>query len=419
MAWPTIAVRLGTSATSSALILDDVAEGLLGTGTLGSVQFVDVTADVIESSGVSINRGSTRNAGPYFRYEAGSCQFSLNNLSGNYDPENLGGPHVAAGRTLLAPGLPVRVDATYNGTTFVLFVGTVESWSVAYDEAGLMSTATVTASDPVATLAVANPVESALQGANENAGNRISRVLAQVGWPVDATSLDVGGLETLQATTLSSAAWDEATLAADSAGGFLAADTEGRVIYVDKRRLPRTSEITFDDLGVNLPLAEVETSYDSEQLYNAAKIANVDGAEQSAEDVVSRNRFGLRTFSRADLILATDEQALDAAKFVVGQFADLATRIEGLSTTLGNGAPDSHWLSMLGIDVLTRATVSFRTPDGRTISRDGLVRGVTLAIRVNQWRWSISFAEPPDPNGDFVLGSTDYGVLGVNQLALF
>lgn len=419
MAWPTLVVELGLTTSTTSLILGDGARGLLGTGTLDAVTWTDVTSSVLEGSGVSMNRGSTRNQGPYFRYEAGSCQFTLLNRNGNWDPTNTAGPYASGGVTQLKPGLPVRVSATYGGSTFVLFVGRVDSWQVDYSEAGTHSTAQVTASDPIAYLVAANPLESGEQGTGENAGARMGRILDNVDWPAADRDLDTTGLGTFQATTLAQAAWTEATLVADSVNGYLAADSLGRVVYREKNRLPRSSSVTFDDTGANLPLVGVQTSYDADQLYNLAKLARTGGTEQSAQDATSVSQFGLSTFSRSDLVVQTDDQVLDAANYVVGQYGDLTTRVEGISTTLDGGSSDEAWGQMLGLDVLDRATVSFETPDSRTISRDGLVRGIGLQVRANDWRWAVSFAQVPDPNGDFTLGDSNFGVLGQNTLAAF
>lgn len=419
MAWPSLVVELGLETSSTALVLDDPVDGLLGTGTLGRVAFFDATSSVLESSGVQLNRGSTRNQGPYFRYEAGSCQFTLDNRDGDWDPTNLSGPHVAAGRTKLQPGVPVRISATYQGQTFRLFAGAVQSWQVEYGDAGLMSTATVTAVDPIATLSAADPLESPEQGSGENVGRRIARVLSNVGWPLDARDLDTSGLETLLPTTMATAAWSEATLAADSVNGYLAADRTGTVVYLGKASVPRVSSLVFDDQGTGLPFVDVETSYDDEQTYNVVKLARDGGTEQARTDSTSQARYGLRGYSRSDLVVSTDQLVADSADYIVGQFSDLETRIEGLTSVLTSSDPDSSWRQMLGIDVLQRATVSFETPDGRTVSRAGLVRGVGLSVRTNQWRWSVSFTQAPDPGGDFILGSETFGVLGQNTLQAF
>jgi len=419
MAFPTAVISIGVSATTGGLILDDEDQGILGTNTLGTQLFTAITNDVLESDGVSINRGSTRNEGPYFRYEAGSCQFRLRNLDGIYDPENLSGPYVVAGRTQLAPGLPVKIQATYAGGTWDLFNGTVQSWQVVYDASGQNATAVVTASDAVATLAVANPVPSALQGGYENAGRRIGRVLTNVGWPKAARNIDGSGTEQLQETTLSTAAYDECRGAADSAFGFFAVDVSGRIVYVDKRNIPRTSSVTFDDSGTNLPIGQIETSFDSEQIFNQTKFTRVGGVEQTADDPTSQNRFGLRTYQNTSLIVTTDEQARDLGSFVVTQYGDLSTRIEGVSLKMKSNASADKWYSLLNLDVLDRASLSFVTPDGRTVSRDGLVRGLNVGIRKSEWSWSVSFYEPLDPNGNFVLGDSGLGVLGQNTLARF
>ena len=419
MAWPTLVVELGLTTSSTSLILGDATRGQLGTGTLDATTWTDVTSSVLEGSGVSMNRGSTRNQGPYFRYEAGSCQFTLLNRNGAWDPTNTAGPYASGGVTQLKPGLPVRVSATYNGTQFVLFVGKVDSWQVDYSEAGTHSTAQVTASDPIAYLVAANPLESGEQGTGENVGARIGRILDNVDWPVADRDLDTSGLGTLQATTLAQAAWTEATLASDSVNGYLAADNLGRVVYREKNRLPRISSVVFDDTGANLPLVAVQTSYDADQLYNLAKLARTGGTEQSAQDTTSVSQFGLSTFSRSDLVVQTDDQVLDAANYVVGQYGDLTTRVEGISTVLDSSSSDQAWAQMLGLDVLDRATVAFDTPDARTITRDGLVRGIGLSVRANDWRWAVSFAQVPDPAGDFTLGDPNLGVLGQNTLAAF
>ena len=419
MAWPTLTVELGLTTSATALILGDNVLGLLGTGTLGAVTWTDVTSSVLEGEGVSLNRGSTRNQGPYFRYEAGACEFTLLNRNGEWDPTNTTGPYASGGLTQLKPGVPVRISATYGGTLFVLFVGKVDSWQVGYAEAGTHSTATVTATDPIAYLVAANPLESGEQGTGENAGARLNRILNNVDWPVADRDIDTSGLGTLQATTLAQAAWTEATLVADSVNGYLAADNLGRVVYREKNRLPRISSVTFDDTGANLPLVDVQTSYDTDQLYTLAKLARAGGTEQSATNETGVSQFGLSTFSRSDLVVQTDDQVLDAANYISGQYGELTTRIEGISTTLHDGSSTTAWAEMLGLDVLDRATVSFTTPDGRTVGRAGLVRGIGLRVRTNDWRWGVSFSQVPDPNGDFTIGDNNLGVIGQNTLAAF
>jgi len=420
MAWPTPVVELGFTTSSTALLIGDATFGLIGTGTLGAVTWTDVTTDVVESDGVSLNRGSTRNQGPYFRYEAGSCQFTLLNRDGKWDPTNVTtSPYASGGLTQLKPGVPVRISATYGGASFVLFVGRVDSWTVGYSEAGTHSTAQVTASDPIAYLVAADPVESGEQGTGENAGARLGRILDNVDWPAADRDIDTSGLGTFQATTLAQAAWTEATLVADSVHGYLAADNLGRVVYREKNRLPRTSSVAFDDTGANLPLVDVQTSYDSDQLYNLAKLARAGGTEQSVSDPASVSQFGLSTFSRSDLVVQTDDQVLEAANYVISQYGDLTTRIEGIASVLHDGSPASAWSDLLGLDVLDRATVSFTTPDGRSVTRFCLVRGVGLNIRTNDWRWAVSFAQVPDPNGDFTIGDNNLGVIGTNTLAAF
>ena len=472
MPYPSPVVQIGTSIGSGSLTLDDPTEGLLDTGTLGDALgyvWSDITADVRASQGVNINRGSTRGQGPYFRYEAGRASFSLDNRTGVYDPFNLGeltsttsvygtatygsgvygsgtttvygtgtygtgvygsggydvgsvawtggSPFTVAGRTLLRPGLPVRISAELNGDTFDLFVGFVDTWGVTYPANAVDSVVNVTAYDAAGMLSAADPNASPAQGAGENAGHRINRVLDNVSWSDTLRTVDTDTADSLQPTTMARSAWTEILLVADSTNGYLFVDRSGAPTFSSKSRFPRRPDMSFGVGGV--PVRNLRVSSDADQVYNVVKLARAGGVEQSLEDETSKAENRLRGYARSDLVLDTDDQVMVSVEYVLSQFKDWRLRIEGFEPVLTGESDNGLWVDMLRLDMLTRHSASFMTTDGRNVTDEGLVRGLSLSIRPFDWRWVVSTVRAPQALGQFTLDDLADGVLDASELAAF
>lgn len=75
--------------------------------------------------------------------QAGNLSFSLSNAAGSFDPQNSSSPY----SPYVVPGVPVRLKATYSGTTYGLFYGFIESWQQRWDWEARYPTVTVTAVD--------------------------------------------------------------------------------------------------------------------------------------------------------------------------------------------------------------------------------------------------------------------------------
>ena len=104
MTWPTLRVRIATSAPLDAFTLDDATEGRFAdpptiTGyTLGDAfgkVWTDISQYVRADVGVTVNRGASRQRGPFFTFEAGTASFTLDDRSGDFDPLNLSSPYGA------------------------------------------------------------------------------------------------------------------------------------------------------------------------------------------------------------------------------------------------------------------------------------------------------------------------------------
>jgi len=418
---PTVKVEIGTSVGTTNFVLDDATLGKLDTGgTLGDVlgyELSDITDSVRLQSGIVINRGGTRNRGPYFRAETGMCSFALDNRDGDFDPLNLSGTWVSAGVSQLRPGLVVVVSAVLGGASITLFVGKVESWKVTYPGRAIDSVAEVTVVDAIAEFAAANKLASPVQGDNDNAGERIDRVLDNIGWPSQWRNLDTDGAEEFISTELAQPAWTEMLLAADSANGYLFVNRDGWVTYATKSRFPRTAGMWFADGGV--PVDSLEVSTDADQVYNTVKLGRAGGTVQGVTDETSAALYGTRTYSRTDLIVDTDYLVAESAGHILSQYRNLQRRVENIHVTCAQDTEQADWSDLLELDMLRRVSSTFETTDGRSVTIDGLVRGLRMDIRPFTWRWSISTTQAPDAFGTFTLDDIALGVLDTGTLAAF
>jgi hypothetical protein len=63
--------------------------------------------------------------------------------------------------------------------------------------------------------------------------------------------------------------------------------------------------------------------------------------------------------------------------------------------------------------MLQRISATMNTTDGRTVTTDGLVRGVSLDARPYRWVWSVSTTAAPGTLGNFTLDDSEIGVLSL------
>ncbi|MGC5019007.1 carbohydrate binding domain-containing protein [Micromonospora sp. DT47] len=232
---PELIVEVGFTAplTGTALHLNDQARGLLDHNTLGADDlFTDVSGWVTR---FQTRRGATRTDSPLLRYEQGTATIVLRNDDRRFDPTNLAGPYVVAGRSQVEPMRAVRIRARINGVTYPLWRGFADKWKVGYDGPG-SSVVTLTCVDGFAAFASYDRNESVSAGAGEDSGARINRILDSIAWP-DGDRMVAVGDSVLQATTLAANTLTELHLTADSEMGELFMDADGRVRFRNRLAL--------------------------------------------------------------------------------------------------------------------------------------------------------------------------------------
>jgi hypothetical protein len=432
MATPYFTVELGLSATSSSFTLDSATKGQLSPASPGpdyplgddlGYTWTNIS-DYVLDDGFAFQRGSTRAQGPWWRYESGSASFAVDNLDGRFDPLNLSGPYVSGGVTNLRPGLPVRISAVVDTGTEIMWMGVVDSIALPYDSA-TWSTARFTCVDAVERLQAADlPELTTAVGAGDTVAARIDRILDRMGWPAAARDLDTITANTLQATTMAQSSWAQILLSADSDAGYVWIDRTGNVVWRTRSALTSTASVQFSSVAESTALGfdEISISRDVQQVYNSISLARAGGTALLVEDVDQQALIGqVRGYSRSDLVCENDAQLGDVATWVLSSFAALQTRVEGITvrppadTDLLSAA---SWLTLLRLDIGTTISVSHATPDGRTITSTGVVRGVEWSAGVRSFEVKFSLQQITTDIVRFVLDTDklDVGSLGTSAL---
>lgn len=375
----------------------------------------------------SFRIGASRGDQPTLRYDAGTCSIVLNDGDRRFDPDNLAGPYVVAGQTLLTPMVRVRIVATWNGVDYPLYYGLADDWVTSYD-GKFWSTCTLTATDAFKVFAAENRTAVAAVGAGEDSGARINRILDAYGWPAADRVISTGDTH-LQATTLDGNMQTEMLVVQDSEQGSFYMDRQGRpvfrnrnIMFTDSRIT--TSQATFGDdpagyaVSGELPYLDVETSTPDQSLVNSVDATRVGGTLQHVEDSVSKGRYLVRSYQRDDLMVQTDAIALAWAQAVLYQFSQPRRRFARI--TFHRPRPDveaAFWPIVLGARFSDRITIKARPKGGGSvIQKDCFIRGIEMSGD-SVMHDSALVLQDADRYSFFTVGDAILGRVGYNGIA--
>lgn len=318
----------------------------------------------------------------------GTASIVLENRDARFSPENLTGPYVVAGVTGIRPWRPIRISATYAGTTYWLFTGYIidylDTWLPGHTDAYV----TLPCVDEWTSLSGFDGLEMAPQGAGELFGARIHRVLNNAGHT--GTRSIAAGRITMQATTLEASATAELDLTVDSEGGGLFVDGDGTIVAEDQYSLMEnarssTVQATFGDgSGPELPCADVTPVNGGQTIKNIVAYTRVGGTAQTAVDLTSRALYQPKRLARSDLICETDAQSLALATFDLEVYKAPKKRFSAIEVRpLAN--PATLFPAVLARRMRDLVRTVARPLGGQTITRDGFVAGVHHSIEQDQW----------------------------------
>lgn len=257
MSLPYVRVEIGFTGPylGTVFTIGDATNGRVGSVPIGEGNsWVDVSPYV---RSWQIRRGTGQANSPTRRYDPGTATVVFNDGDRRFDPDNLAGPYVDDGVSMIQPMRRVRITAIWADVAYVLFTGYADDWVPDYQH-NVWTYTTLTATDAHKVWAAADRTAVAPVGAGELTGARIDRILTSFGWPTGDRVLDAGNT-TVQATELTGGALTELQLVQDSEQGDLFVDENGKAVFLDRASVftrPESldSQVIFGDGGYEDPI---------------------------------------------------------------------------------------------------------------------------------------------------------------------
>lgn len=327
----------------------------------------------------SSRRGASRELQ---RVEAGTGSITLDNLSGRFTPQSTTSVYYPN----LLPMRRVRIRATWNGTTYPIFQGFVESWPASFPEIGKDQIVTISLVDGFKVLslaAVSGSFSSQLSGA------RVNAILDAISWPAADRSIATG-VSTVPAVTLTNeSALTHLQAIEHAEGGRLFMSRDGKVTFIQRgtASTPAFGGRTWTDDGTGMSYRDLRLDFGDELIINDARLTRAGGTEQVATDATSTARYWKRSFTESGIQLGTDNEVSDLAHELVGKYKNPAIRIEGLAD---NAMRHGQWANLLVRDLRDRVLI-VKTPTGAsTLSQDSYIEGIEHSWVPDEWRSSLT-----------------------------
>ena len=404
MALPTMRVRVGFN--QDTFELDDPVRGVLNTSKLGgTTTFTDVTNKVLS---LSVDRGRSRDINAF---QAGSCNFELDNLDARYDPTNSSGAYYGG----IEPLMEVIVDATTDsGTTYYpLFTGFVTDWNINYPNSA-DSTVSVACSDAFMKLAntalTSTSVSSALTGAF------ITEILDEptVKFSPDR-SIETGN-STMASQTISANTLNAIQTAEFSEQGAVFIAKDGTFTFKQRHStFPSTSSATFSDDGSDLSYTRMDQTLADELLYNYVSMQRNSGTAQVSENSASQSKFLLRELTKTGLYNNSDTDVKDISNHILAKYDEVEPRFNKVNVDI-NDLSTAQQVTVLDLEVIDIIKVEI-TPVGTSsqVSRYSIIDGISWSVTPSTQ--TVVFSTSDTTDAQFLrLNSSLFGVLDTDKL---
>jgi hypothetical protein len=394
-------------AFAQAMIID---QGILGTNVLAdsAAVIVDVSNQVNK---IDIDRGRNAQAD---QFQTGQLSLRIVDQNGDFNPQNPASPYYE----LLDPMRKVQITATYAGITYPLFSGFITSYTTTTplnaDEVAYTTIAAVDAFRLAQNAQISTVAGSGVQ----LSGARINAILDAIDWPESMRDVDTG-LTTLQADPgtprTSLAAMQNVEI---SEYGAFYVDATGSFVFQDRTVTTESIGLTptvFNDDGSDIGYANAVWRLDDTLVYNSASITRIGGTAQVATNSASIEKYFIHSYNQQNLVMATDEDALNYARAYVASRAETSIRCDAIELDLYTNDYTDGIVAALDLDYFDPVTITTNQPGTSTLTKTLQVFGVKHAITPNSWKAVFTTLEPIIDG--FIIGSSTSGVLGTNVLS--
>jgi hypothetical protein len=171
----------------------------------------------------------------------------------------------------------------------------------------------------------------------------------------------------------------------------------------------------FNQTG-GIPYANIKFAFDDKLIINQANMQRYGSANvQTYTNAESVDTYFLHSTSAQNLLMATDEEAMNLATTYVNSRKDTTIRIDTMTLDLSTPSYAAGVTAALSLDYFSNVTISNIQPNGDTITKTVQVQGVSHDIQPNSWFTTFTTMEPITDG--FIIGNTLYGILGESRLA--
>jgi len=398
-----------TAFESNPLILGSLTEGILNTNTLGSGTLPIEITDLVTK--VAIRRGRNRITS---KFEAGTANVTLYDQNGDWNPTNSNGAYYPN----LVPLRQIIIYATYANNNYFLFSGFITNYDTGFKQGNEeLSTVTLKCVDGFKLLA-GSAIDTVAGSGVQLSGARVNAILDEIEWPISMRNVDTGD-STLQADPGTARTALEALFVVEqSEFGGIFVDANGKVDFVSRNNLitiPAFPVYEFNDQGTDISYTNATVSYDDTTLINDVTITRLSGTAQNAFDQDSIDTFFLHSGTRSDILVQTDDEALNQAKGILATRKEPEVRIDSIELNLYDDANPNKPLAGVDIELLDGVTVTKTTPGSSSVVQSSLVNAIHHDITKSSWVTTLYTTEPL--LAGFVLDSDVSGILGEDVLS--
>lgn len=392
-------------------VLGDPKFGVLGVGTLAesASDYVDVSNQVMS---ISIRGGYNLLQD---QFQAGQATIRINDPQGYFNPQNAASPYFGK----LVPLRKIRVSGNYDGGSYYLFSGYIQSYNYSYPKDFVTGYVDIIAADAFRLLNLANITTVAGAAAGDTTGERINQILDEISWPASLREIDNGN-NTVQndpATARQALSALKNVEQSEGIGAFYA-QAEGDLVFLSRHNLQAKAgqtPIVFANNGSGIGYYGLTFANDDKLIINEATFTPKGLTGQYYSNAASIAKYFPHSINFNDLVMETEAQAYDGAVSYVTTRKDTTIRIDSLTLDLNTPDYNAGILAALSMDYFTVITIITDAQAGTSITKTLQILGANHDITPNSWRTTFTTGEPIIDA--FILNSDTWGVLGVNTLS--
>jgi len=346
-------------------------------------------------------------------YNGGMATVKILDPNGDFNPQNTASPLFG----YVKPLRKIQITATYSGTTYYLFSGYTSEYRYTYPTGQEIGYVTVYSFDAFKIFNLAQIGTVADSGAGQDTGTRINRILTQIEWPNSMRSIDTGDTICQADPGTARTALQAIRIAEFSELGAFYIDVGGNAVFKSRSATIETIDDTptvFNQTG-GISYANLKFAFDDKLIINSANITRIGGTTQTYTNTASVDTYFIHSVASNNLLMQTDAIAMDLATAYVNSRKDTTIRIDSMTLDLSTPNYSAGVTAALSLDFFDNVTISNIQPNGDTITKTLQIQGVNHDITPNSWFSTFTTMEPITDG--FIIGNSEYGILGVSALA--